>query len=81
MAAGILLGYWRRGKSWKAVPKLINAAILLLLFLLGITVGADRELMGNLGTIGKDALLIALAAVGGSVLCAWFVYKRFFYER
>lgn len=81
MVAGILLGYLLRGKNLKSVPKLINVAILLLLFLLGITVGADREIMDNLGTIGKDALLIALACVAGSVLCAWVVCKYFFYER
>lgn len=81
MVAGILLGYLLRERSWKGVPQLINAAILLLLFLLGITVGADESIMDNLGTIGKDALVITLAAVAGSVLCAWVVYKYFFYER
>lgn len=81
MVAGILLGYLLRERSWKGVPRLINAAILLLLFLLGITVGADESIMNNLGTIGKDALVITLAAVAGSVLCAWVVYKYFFYER
>lgn len=81
MVAGILLGYLLRERSWKGVPRLISAAILLLLFLLGITVGADESIMDNLGTIGKDALVITLAAVAGSVLCAWGVYKYFFYER
>ena len=81
MAAGIVLGYLSRGKSLQGIPRLISAAILVLLFLLGITVGADGEIMDNLAAIGKDAAVITLAAVGGSVLCAWGVYKYFFHER
>ena len=81
MAAGIALGYLSRGKSLQGIPRLISAAILVLLFLLGITVGADGEIMDNLAAIGKDAAVITLAAVGGSVLCAWGVYKYFFHER
>ncbi|WP_455968731.1 LysO family transporter, partial [Butyricimonas virosa] len=50
----------------------------LLLFLLGITVGANGDVMNNLDSIGLEALLITLAAIAGSVLCAWGVYRFFF---
>lgn len=47
-------------------------------FFLGITVGTNGDVMNNLDSIGLDALLITLAAVTGSVLCAWGVYRFFF---
>ena len=60
------------------MQKLINYAIFLLLFLLGITIGANEDVMNNLDSIGLEALLITLAAIAGSVLCAWGVYRFFF---
>ena len=78
MVTGIILGYLFRERNLKIVYKLINYAIFLLLFLLGITVGANGDIMNNLATIGYDALLITLAAVAGSDLCAWGIYRFFF---
>ena len=59
------------------MQKLIYFAIFLLLFLLGITVGANGDVMNNLDSIGLEALLITLAAIAGSVLSAWGVYRFF----
>ncbi|WP_294142571.1 LysO family transporter [uncultured Sanguibacteroides sp.] len=78
MACGIVIGYIFRERNLKFVHKGINYAIFLLLFLLGISVGANDDIMNNLETIGYDALLITMGAVTGSVLCAWAVYKFFF---
>lgn len=78
MVCGIILGYVFKEKNLKFVQKLINYAIFLLLFLLGITVGANGDVMNNLDSIGLEALLITLAAIIGSVLCAWGVYRFFF---
>ena len=78
MVCGIILGYVFKEKNLKFVQKLINYAIFLLLFLLGITVGATGDVMNNLDSIGLEALLITLAAIIGSVLCAWGVYRFFF---
>ena len=75
MVCGIILGYAFKERNLKFVQKLINYAIFLLLFLLGITVGANEDVMNNLDSIGLEALLITLA---GSVLCAWGVYRFFF---
>lgn len=77
MVCGIILGYVFKEKNLKFVQKLINYAIFLLLFLLGITVGANGDVMNNLDSIGLEALLITLAAIIGSVLCAWSVYSFF----
>ena len=77
MVCGIILGYAFKERNLKFVQKLINYAIFLLLFL-GITVGANGEVMNNLDSIGLEALLITLAAITGSALCAWGVYHFFF---
>jgi len=52
-----------------------------LLFLLGISVGANDAIVNNLTTLGGQAFLIALAGTTGSVLAAWGVYHFFFKER
>ena len=78
MVCGIILGYAFKERNLKFVQKLINYTIFLLLFLLGITVGANEDVMNNLDSIGLEALLIALAAIAGSILCAWGVYRFFF---
>ena len=75
MIGGVLTGRLTQRRDMKFIRKGIFAAILLLLFLLGLQVGHNRQIMDNLGIIGVDAVLITLGAVGGSVGCAWLVYK------
>lgn len=78
MVSGILLGYLFREKNLKFIQKLITLAIFALLFLLGLSVGTNDQIMDNLDTIGLDALVITSGAVVGSVLCAWGIYKFYF---
>lgn len=79
MFVGIAVGYLcRHLQLLQKTGRLITITIVLLLFLLGISVGANRELINNLGTLGIQALLIALAGTLGSVLAAWIVYRLFF---
>lgn len=78
MVGGILWGRFLPQGNKKLVQNGITVAILLLLFLLGMSVGHNRQIMDNLGTIGLEAGLITLGAVGGSVVCAWLVYRLYF---
>lgn len=78
MVGGIVLGRLTQVGHPGMIRKGIFGAILILLFLLGLAVGHNRQIMDNLGTIGVDALLITLGAVGGSLVCAWAVYKFYF---
>lgn len=78
MVSGILLGYLFRERNLKFIQKLITWAIFILLFLLGLSVGVNDQIMDNLDTIGMDALLITFGAVAGSILCAWGIYKFYF---
>lgn len=82
MMGGIALGYlFRRVAFLQKIGKSISYTILLLLFLLGISVGANEAIINNLTRLGGQAFLIALAGTFGSILAAWGVYRFFFQEK
>ena len=80
MLTGMLLGFLLRNRRLSWIHRIITVLIWLLLFLLGIDVGGNREIINGLHTIGLEALVITLAAVLGSVTAAWalwyVLYKR-----
>jgi uncharacterized membrane protein YbjE (DUF340 family) len=79
MLGGILLGWLLRGRlSARLLDKSIMLAILLLLFSLGIRVGSNNTLLANLPTLGGQALLLTVAGMGGSILCAMLLSHFFF---
>ena len=81
MFLGIALGYaFRKVAFLQGLGKPISYTIFLLLFLLGISVGANESIVKNLTTLGGQAFLIALAGTFGSVLAASGVYHFFFKE-
>lgn len=76
------MGYLlRKVEILQRIGKPISYTILLLLFLLGISVGANDAIMSNLATLGGQAFILAFAGTLGSVLAAWAVYHFFFKER
>jgi len=80
MAGGMLLGFLLRAKQRivSGNEKLINYAIYLLLFLLGVSIGSNEQIMSSLSTLGLMALVVAMGAVAGSVLAGFLVFKLFF---
>lgn len=66
--------------DYRGYTKSLLFFIWLLLFLLGIDVGSNQEIINGLHTIGLEAVILTLAAVLGSVTAAWalwyMVYKR-----
>ncbi len=74
MALGALLGWLLRSKSLGKLSKIIEYIILLLLFSLGIMVGANPHVMNNLDSIGLNAFIIAAGATMGSIVVAWALY-------
>lgn len=73
MLLGVGLGYvFGRCLSW--VRHGVLPLIGLLLFLLGVEVGGDDRIMSSWSTIGIDAIVITLAATGGSVAAAWLLW-------
>ena len=67
MLTGMLIGYLLHSKRLTWIHKIITLLIWVLLFLLGI----DEAIVKGLHTLGIEAAIITLAAVIGSILCAW----------
>lgn len=79
MFAGIVVGYFMRKVAWvKHVSLTISITIYLLLFFIGMSVGANDSIVGNLTLLGGEALFVSLMGTAGSILAAWFVYRLFF---
>lgn len=80
MLTGMLIGYLLRNKRLHWIQKVITILIWLLLFLLGTEVGGNEAIIRGLHNIGLEAAVITVAAVAGSVLCAWALWYLI-YER
>ncbi len=77
--SGVLAGFLLKEKSVaKYIGRTINIIIMLLLFSLGISVGAKENVVNNFANIGLDAFLLTLGGLGGTLFCARFVYEKFF---
>lgn len=80
MFMGMLLGFLLRKQKLAGIHRAITVLIWLLLFLLGIDVGGNQDIIRGLHTIGMEAFALTLAAVAGSVAAAWALW-RLLYKR
>lgn len=65
MFAGIAAGYLlRKIELLQKIGKPISYTILLLLFLLGISVGANKDIVDNLATLGRSGIPACLGWYG-----------------
>ena len=71
MLCGIGTGYLLRNKKMSFIGRIITALIWVLLFLLGIEVGANPRIINGLQTLGLEAVILMLGGSAGSVLFAW----------
>jgi len=71
MLAGIFLGYVLRNRKLIFIHRFIITLIWLLLFLLGLEVGSNENVIRRFGSLGFQAFLLAAAATFGSVVFAW----------
>lgn len=66
--------------NWRGLPAPMlktfdiatNAALIMLMAVIGLNIGISPQVMGNLVTIGLNCLIISLAAIAGSVLLVRF---------
>ncbi|TYB31855.1 MAG: lysine exporter LysO family protein [Candidatus Mcinerneyibacterium aminivorans] len=72
--AGLILKKYRGVIKW--TEWLANISIYFLLFFLGVSVGVNKKIFQNLGSIGLLSLIITIFVVFGSVLTAYFVSKH-----
>ena len=76
MSLGILFGYLIRHKNIRGIISGATTALIwLLLFVLGIEVGHNRQVIESLGTLGFEALFIAIISLIGSCIAAWILWK------
>lgn len=82
MFVGIGSGFLLRDiKATRHAGKAVTLAIWAMLFLMGMKIGADRELVSNISSIGLQSALLAIAGVTGSVTAATLLYKFMFRKK
>lgn len=79
MLTGVTIGYLFRNIPFlQLTEKTISYTILLLLFILGLSIGSNEHIIGNLAAFGWQAAILAVSATCGSILASWMVLKLFF---
>jgi uncharacterized membrane protein YbjE (DUF340 family) len=76
MLVGGVVGYLFRKKEFKHISKIITGLIWLLLFLLGVEVGGNPQIISGLTAMGVEALMITVAVVIGSAIAALFLWRQ-----
>ena len=75
MIAGGFCGYMLQKKAFPDVMSVITWLVYALLFLLGMEVGANEQLLSSLHTIGVSGLVVAVVSTLGSCLMAALLWK------
>ena len=75
MLTGMLLGYLLRKRDLK---KVITVLIWVLLFILGIEVGGNEQIIKGLHTIGLEAVILTIGGTLGSVIAAWALWRALY---
>lgn len=79
MAVGVLIGYpLRRKQSIHKIPVLIQIVVCLLLFILGLSIGTNKLIIGNLSYFCQQAAIISMLSLFGSSVAALLVSHFFF---
>ena len=76
MLTGMLLGYLLRKRDLKKIHPIIT--LLIWLFILGIEVGSNEEIIRGLHTIGYEAVVLTLGGTLGSVIAAWALWRALY---
>lgn len=75
MLTGMLLGFLLRKRNLKKIHQIITVLIWLLLFILGVEVGSNEQIIKGLHTIGLEAVILTLGGTLGSVIAAWALWR------
>ena len=83
LVAGVVVGLAKKNFSEalkKNISRLMTVLVFTLILLMGIKTGVNRDVISNLGAFGVQAVLIALAAIAGSILFA-VIFEKIFLGR
>lgn len=73
LLVGVLVGIVKKNfsdKEKKLISLAMTGMVLALIFLMGVKTGLNKAVMDGLGVFGLKALLLSLAAIGGSLVFA-----------
>ena len=76
MAMGLAAGFLLRHRRMAWVVKVVTALVWLLLLLLGVEVGGNGMIIGNLHRLGLNALIIATLATAVSVAASVLLWRN-----
>ena len=80
LVLGVGVGYMLRGRSFVGVTKWsIQITVCVLLFVFGVSIGSDRNLVDNFYNFGWQAAVIACLGVLGSIVAALDILCDLFY--
>lgn len=68
VSIGIML---RKFRILRHLGKTATLTVWLLIFVFGISLGSNKEIVSDFGRLGITAVIVALMGVAGSVLAAW----------
>lgn len=74
MLGGIATGYLFRRHKFRIIQRLILTLIWALLFLLGLELGSNHQIISRIGSLGIEAFMLAGAATLGSVFFSWLLW-------
>lgn len=76
---GMVIGYFASlNEKQKAINgKLQQLGVVVLLFFMGASIGANEEVIKNLGAIGVKSFVFAILACVCSVIVVYFLSKKF----
>ena len=75
MLTGMVVGFLLRSRRLRVVPHLVTVLIWLLLFLLGVEVGTNPQVIEGITSLGLEALWLSLAGLAGTVLFSWALWR------
>ncbi|EJW93046.1 membrane protein containing DUF340, prokaryotic membrane [gut metagenome] len=72
------MGYLLRNQNLSKIHQVITLLIWVLLFILGIEVGSNEQIIKGLHTIGLEAIILTLTGTFGSLIAAWLLWKALY---
>lgn len=79
----MILGYFipLTKKQKEVNGKLQQVGVVFLLFFMGASIGANEEVIRNIGSIGLKSFTFSLLACAFSVIVVYFLSKKFFCDK
>ena len=75
MLSGMAVGFLMRKRRLRVVPHLVTVLIWLLLFLLGVEVGSNPQVINGITSLGLEALWLSVAGLAGTIALSWALWR------